>query len=446
MKKYIHKILNRDKSFSEILTGSLWALGARVLTAVLGLLTSIAIARYYGADQLGIIAMLHSFFIFATIFTVLGTNTSILRLIPEHLSIYSISSALKIYKSAFILIVTTSVFFGFLTYIFSEFLASEIFNKPHLAFCFSLAAFFVGFKSILELNNNVIRGLRLIKAYAFVQLIPPVLVLIFLFMLTINKINDYNPVYAYFLSIIFASILVTLGLIIYFKKNIQTSDKVKIINIFQIIKLSMPMLLTSSMQLVLGQTGVIFLSIYNSESDVGYYSVAVKLATITTLFLSSINSMAAPKFSELFYKGEIEKLCKIAKKSTRLIFWATMPILLTLLFFGMDILKNFFGDDFGKAYIALIFLVLGQAFNSLAGPTGYFMNMTGAHIVVSRIMFTAAILNVSLCCILIPTYGISGAALAAMISSLYWNLLALLYIYYKYNFSIYYIPLFSKIK
>ena len=73
-----------DARFSEILIGSAWTLSARVAATILGLVTSIIIARIYGVEVMGIVAVLDSFLMLATIFTGLGTNTSILRLIPEH--------------------------------------------------------------------------------------------------------------------------------------------------------------------------------------------------------------------------------------------------------------------------------------------------------------------------------------------------------------------------
>jgi ABC-type spermidine/putrescine transport system permease subunit II len=47
------KSLTSDKKFSEILTGSVWALAARVVATVLGLVTSIIIARMYGGHPGG---------------------------------------------------------------------------------------------------------------------------------------------------------------------------------------------------------------------------------------------------------------------------------------------------------------------------------------------------------------------------------------------------------
>jgi len=93
-----HINLTSDTRFSEILTGSAWSFAAQVMAAVLGMINSIIVAQFYGADILGVVAILNSFLMLTTIFTVPGTNTSILRLIPEHIAKYSLSSAFRVYR------------------------------------------------------------------------------------------------------------------------------------------------------------------------------------------------------------------------------------------------------------------------------------------------------------------------------------------------------------
>ena len=69
-------ILISDEKFSEILTGSVWALLAQITATFFGMVTSIIVARSYGADVLGIIAMLESVLIIYNIVTVCGTDTN----------------------------------------------------------------------------------------------------------------------------------------------------------------------------------------------------------------------------------------------------------------------------------------------------------------------------------------------------------------------------------
>jgi O-antigen/teichoic acid export membrane protein len=153
--------------------------------------------------------------------------------------------------------------------------------------------------------------------------------------------------------------------------------------------------------------------------------------------------MAAPKFSELFHMGRVDDLFRIARKSTKLIFWSTVPLLATLILFGKSILHVLFGRDFAAAYPAMVILVLGQFVNSISGSTGYFMNMTGHQKVFRNIVFLAAVINVSLCWALIPPFGIEGASIAGMVSLVFWNVCILVFIKIKYGKTIGYVPVLS---
>jgi O-antigen/teichoic acid export membrane protein len=180
---------------------------------------------------------------------------------------------------------------------------------------------------------------------------------------------------------------------------------------------------------------------FRPEREVGYYSVSVKVASLTIFALEAINTMAAPKFSELFHTGKMDELFHVARKSTRLIFWTTTPILLVLLVLGKPILGFIFGDEFTAAYLSMVFLVLGQFVNAVSGSTGHFMNMTGHQNALKNVILVTAISNVLLSLILIPYFGIEGAAFSAMVSQIFLNVYALMYIKKSYGKTIGYLPL-----
>jgi O-antigen/teichoic acid export membrane protein len=444
----IHKLILRkihslfaDKKFAEILTGSVWSLSASVVAAGLSMVTSIIVARAYGAEVLGIVAVLFSFHQLATIFTVLGTNTSILRLIPEHLAKYSPSSAFRVYRKTQYLVAAISVVIGTTLFFSSEFIAKTVFLKPHFGPYFALTSMFIIFISLTQLNTQAVRGLRLIRIFAVMRLLPSLCNLLILVPLTIFFFHQDNPIYAMFASLVVTALVGALVMDQVFKKKMGLNDIVHPMPVKEILAISLPMLMTTTMAFVIGQTGVIILGMFRPEAEVGYYSVAVRMATLTTFVLSAINSMAAPKFSELFQSDKMEELFYVAKKSSKLIFWTTTPILLFLILLGKPLLSLLFGPDFEVVYWAMFFLVLGQFVNSISGSTGYFMNMTGSQIVFRNVMFGAAFLNVILNLLLIPVLGIYGAALAGMTSVVFWNVYLLIYIKRKYGSTIGYLPL-----
>lgn len=436
--------LTSDKKLSEILTGSVWTLASRVFATGLGLISSIIIARAYGAEVIGIVAVINSFLMLATIFTVMGTDTSILRLIPEHLAKYSSTSAFKLYRKTQGIVIGVSLITGGLFFFASNFIADKVFSKPHLSFYFALASAFIVFRSLKLLNTQAIRGLRLIKFFAFMQILPQCFNLIFLVLLGFLLNSGDVPVYAHLSGFALTGIIGWIIIEYVFKKAMKPHDVEQPIAIKEILSLSLPMLMTSTMNFTIGQTGVIMLGMFRSEREVGLYAIAVKLATLTTFVLSAINSMAAPKFSELYHSGKINDLFYVAQKSTKIIFWTTMPILLGLVIFGKLTLQIIFGQDFVLAYPALLFLVLGQSINSISGSTGVFMNMTGNQKILRNIMTFAATGNIGLNLLLIPPLGIYGSAIAAMITITFWNISTLIYIKINYNNTTSYFPFFFK--
>lgn len=431
-----------DQKFNEILKGSAWALIARVIATLFSMATSIIIARAYGADVLGIIAVLSSFYLFATIFTVLGTDSSILRLIPEYLIKYSPMAAFKVYRKTQYFVSITSIFAGMLLYISSDFIASRIFLKPDLHFYFSISSVFIVFQAIMILNSKAIRGLRLVRRFAFIQLLPSLLKFLILIPITVFFYNKDNPIYAIFASITITALFGMWIMDRAFQQRISSKDILNSVSIKDVLKISLPMLMTSTMGFVIGQTSIIVLGIFYSEAEVGYFSIAVKLSTLTLFIISAVNTIAAPKFSELYHGEKIDDLFYVAIKSAKLIFWTTIPILLVLILLGKPILFLLFGSEFTSAYWAMVILTLGQFVNSISGSTGIFMNMTGGHIVFRNIIFLTTVINIGMSFILIPEYGILGASIAGMVTTIFWNLATLLYIKIKYGKTICYIPYF----
>jgi len=433
--------LRSDKRFSEILIGSVWALSAKIIATGLAMISSIFVARVYGAEIMGIVALVNSFVILATIFTNMGTENSIMRLIPEHIHKYSISSAFRAYRKIQYLLVGVSVITGALIFLGADWIANTLFSKPQLSGFFALAACFVIFKSNMGLNTSAVRGLRLNRIFAFMQLLPGLSKLIILITATYLFFNQNVPVYA-----LFASWLVTamVGLIIMqyaFKNRMTTGGVVENLPVKSILSISLPMLMTTSMVFIIGKSGVIILGMFRSEAEVGYYSIAVTLATLAAYALQAINSMSASKFSELYHSNKIDELFYVAKKSAKLIFWATAPIVLSLAVFGRPIISLLYGESFAVAYPALLLLALGQFVNSVSGSTAMFMNMTGHQIALRNIMAGAAVINVILNLLLTPSYGMIGAALAGMISIAFWNIYTLVFIKRKYGQTTGYFPL-----
>lgn len=429
-----------DAAFSEILTGSAWALSARILGTGLTLVSSVIIARVYGAGMVGIVAVITSLLNLTTALSLFGTSTSILRIIPEQVVRFSYSSAYKSYCKIQFLVVGVSVVAGALLYLGAAPIASRLFTKPQLSSDFQLTAAFVAFQCLATLNTQASRGLKLVRTFAFMQFLPQMATLLLL-SLGLAWHNTGVPVYATLGASCLTGIIGWLLVRKSFKEKMRPDELIHCARVGEIFRISLPMLMGSFMALGIEQAGVIVLGIYGSEAETGYFSIAARFATLTTFVLAAINSIAAPKFAELFHSGKTEELLHVARRTTKLIFWTTAPVLLALICLGQPIIRILYGRDFTVAYTAMLILVVGQFVNSASGSTGYFMNMTGNQVVYQNVMLGAILLNVILNVLLVPHYSILGAALAAAGAVVFFNVYFLMFIKRKYGKTIGYIPL-----
>ena len=430
-----------DRGFAEILRGSIYAVGARVGAVGLGLVSSVIVVRLYGAGTMGILAMIESLLMLAGVLALLGTGTSILRVIPEHVAKYSVTSAFRVYRKTQYLVVAVSLVVGGALFLTSDLVASRIFGKPNVSFAFSLAAAFVIAKTLMQLNTQAVRGLRLIRTFALMQMLPVASMLVLL-LVGMALFDDPNvPIYARLGSFAVAALVGMCVMERTFRGRSRPADTVHTMPVRAITSMSLPMLLSGSMQFLIAQAGILILGVFGTEAEVGYYAVAVRLAGLTVFVLAAINSMAAPKFSELFHSGQTDEVLRVARKSTQLIFWTTTPILLGLILLGKPVLWLLFGGEFTVAYGAMVFLVVGQFINSISGSTAVFLNMTGHQGELQKIMMASAAVNVALNFALIPRFGIEGAAVAAMVTAILWNSCALIYIKARFGKTIGYCPL-----
>jgi O-antigen/teichoic acid export membrane protein len=275
------------------------------------------------------------------------------------------------------------------------------------------------------------------------QVLPQTFNLLFLIGVGFLWVSNDVPVYAVFFGFALTGIIGWFIMEFVFKKRMRLDDFVHNIPLRTILSISLPMFMAGTMAFIIGQSGVIILGMFHNENEVGYYAIAVKLATLATFVVQAVNSMAGPKFSELFYADKMDDLFHVAKKSAKLIFITTIPILLCLLIFGKLILSMVFGHEFAIAYPALVLLLIGQFVSAISGSSGMFMNMTGNQNILRNFMVVAAGLNIIINLWLIPLWGINGAAIAAMISLCFWNIASLVYIKMKFGKTTGYFPILN---
>lgn len=191
--------------------------------------------------------------------------------------------------------------------------------------------------------------------------------------------------------------------------------------------MALPVLLTSGTLLVQQRTDTVMIGAMIGTREAGIYSVVTRNATLMVFAITAVNAVLAPMISALYASGKREELQRLVTLAAWGVFAFCVPAGLVLVFGGEHIL-GFFGDAFRSGYRALVILAAAQLVNALSGSVGFLMTMTGHQKQAACIVGLSALLNVLLNAMLIPRFGIAGAAAATGATTVLWNVLMLVYV------------------
>ena len=444
MKSKIKKAL-KDKDLSELIKGSGISFILRFGGLAVGFLLTWIIAKYFKAEGLGDFVLTITVLRLFTLLAKIGLDTTSIRFIASFASKEKWTSIFSFRKQVVTILSITSVIASLLMY----FLANPIADLINAnAGYIELNAFFVLPMAFFMLNYQSLRGLKRIAEFSFFYRMSQALFSVILIVIIYHFFNNKEPevpVYAYLVSVIIVSLLSFLSFRYWLKNRSdgKESAEKEIMSYSTLLKISIPLMFAQSVQFIMAWTDKLMLGAMTTSEDVGIYHTAFKLSMFAAVSLMAINSIASPKFAEMFGKNDMEGLKKVVHQSTKMIFWTSVP-LVTIFFIFPEFFLGLFGEEFKIGVTAFIFLSCGRLISSFSGSVGNILQMTGNQNIYASILFFGAILNVVLNLILIPKYGINGAAIASMSSLIVWNLSMVLVVKKKFGFYTFYIPFIKR--
>jgi O-antigen/teichoic acid export membrane protein len=184
-----------------------------------------------------------------------------------------------------------------------------------------------------------------------------------------------------------------------------------------------PLALTAGLGVINAQADILVLGLFRPSEDVGVYKVAAQAAMLIAFGLQAVNMVIMPYIARLYAEGDQRRLQRLVTQSARAILALALPLVLAFVFFGDAILNLAFGPEYTRGHTALMLLSLGQLVNAGMGSVGVLLNMTGHEHDTLRGVAVAALANLILNFLLIPPFGLVGAAAATACTFVIWNLL-----------------------
>jgi O-antigen/teichoic acid export membrane protein len=178
----------------------------------------------------------------------------------------------------------------------------------------------------------------------------------------------------------------------------------------------MPMAFLAGMDIFNREIDIVMLRILGSHQDVGLYRVAMIVSILAVLGLTIINPVVLPYLSRLYSGGQRQKLQTLLTWSARTSFLTALCASLLFFLFGRELIALFFGTAYLKAYLPVCILLIGQMVHAFVGPVGFALQMTGHQHIPAKIIPLILAMKVVSNAILIPAYGIMGAAITSALS------------------------------
>jgi len=403
-----------------------------LILRVIGIFTlfgfTLFITNYYSENIVGEYETIRTFLLVIGSVVLLGTEQSILFYAGKYQALDDLHGLKKVYFKMLQILIISSVTLSVLFILIPKSFILSFLNDDFIAFSNIKKSFYILFFYVVTLfNTEVLRALNYIyisEIFRNILKYLPVFVGALLLMLFGDP---YWLVDFYLYGFVFLSAITFLMVYKSFKKGKTETVHPTTKAIFT---QSYPMALSSLCFFLMLSFDVFLLKKYYSNQEVAFYAVAVKLFNILSMIIIAVNINVAPKLAQFYATKDFDKLIEILKKSKKMIFISNLIIGSILIVFGKFIL-NLFGSNYVNSYFPMLILVIGQMMVSFFGSTSALLNMSNKQHLFKNILISATLLNLILNVILIPKYGMIGAAISFVISSLFWNCISVYYVKYK---------------
>jgi O-antigen/teichoic acid export membrane protein len=158
------------------------------------------------------------------------------------------------------------------------------------------------------------------------------------------------------------------------------------------------------------------LGYFKSAEVVGVYSAVYPLVGFLSMIIGSMGFVYIPVISKLWGENSTELIGSIYQITTKWCFLLTFPIFALMFVYPESLLTRIYGAEYASGATVLRILALGFITNSYFGFNYHTIMASGDSDFLMKCSLTSAGMNVLLNFILVPKYGMVGAAIASSVS------------------------------
>jgi O-antigen/teichoic acid export membrane protein len=410
-------ILTVAKGGGIVFVGGLFQYGSRFVLGVLQ-------ARLLGAEQMGLCNLALTVASIASGLASLALPSAMVRYVSLFASRRDTARLWGTLQIGLGLVVILGLLFGIGLYVLADPIAEQMFHEPRLAHLLRVISLVAPFLALGNVVAAATRGFKKMQYTVISQNIaqPAIRFILVIALAVTVGLNAKRALVAFDVAVmaVFVMLLYFLNKLFPLKRSPGAGQR----DTKEILRFALPIYLTSLINIFGGNIQTMLLGALNTVTSVGIFAAASQINMVGQMFHGGISTASAPIVSELYDQGEQEQMRRFYQTVTKWTFTLNLPLFLIVLLFPVPIL-SIFGRDFVGGATALSILAWANLVNTGTGICGGFLDMTGntsLKLVNSIVTFG---LTLGLNILLIPRWGLMGAAAAALAAAVTLNLLRL---------------------
>lgn len=185
------------------------------------------------------------------------------------------------------------------------------------------------------------------------------------------------------------------------------------------LKLTMAFFAMTCATTVYTNLDTVMLGFMTSETQVGYYSAAVKIKSVLLSLITALGTVMLPRVSYLIDKGEREEFDRITKKALHFVMLLAAPMSVYFILFAREGILILSGKAFAGAVLPMQIIMPTLVLIGITNVLGIQMLVPlGREKVVLRSVVVGAVTDVILNALLIPRFAAAGAAVGTVTAEL----------------------------
>ena len=401
----------------QAISGSLlvYALGA-----ALAFFSQILLARLMGAAEYGIYYYAFSWFLVIALFSQFGIDQTLLRFMPVYAHDGDWPKAKGILNLGGRLVTANGLFLGAVLVAVVLALGDRLEASQRNTFL--IAALCLPFRGLIYIRQATLRSFM----FTVRSLLPDAVIVPVVLMALVASLQwiSHGLTAPMVMGATLAALSISFLVGAYWQSRLvpaelrlaKPSYKMKLW-----LQLAFTMLAINGAHMLLNNVDLLILGLFRSPSEVGIYGVSSRVASIVTFILVASYPVFAPLIAKQHAIGKREELQHAIAHGMRPIAVGAAVLALTLMVFGAAIL-GLFGEEFKRGQTVLSILVIGQTINALCGPVALLLAYAGQETVVAKVLVGAVAVSIGLNFLVIPRFGMEGAASVTALCTIFWNL------------------------